>query len=160
MHKKKHISCAVMIVLIVAFDQLTKYLAATYLQNGAVTFIKNFVQFRYAENTGMAFSMFSGARWVFVALTVVICAVGLWYLFSDKCPNLWYYWSAGVIIAGGIGNLIDRALYGYVVDFIEPLFVDFAIFNIADSAVTCGAAVLIVRMIIDAFKDKKKDGID
>ena len=159
MHKKKHISCAVMIALIVAFDQVTKYLAKAYLQNGAVSFIKNFIQFRYAENTGMAFSMFSGARWVFVALTIVICAVGLWYLFSDKCPNLWYYWSIGVIIAGGIGNLIDRALYGYVVDFIEPLFVDFAIFNIADCAVTCGATVLIAVMVIDLFK-KDKNGKD
>ena len=152
MHKKKHISCAVMILLIVAFDQITKYLAKAYLQNGAVTFIKGFVQFRYAENTGMAFSMFSGARWIFVGLTVVICAVGLWYLFSDKCTNLWYYWSIGVVIAGGIGNLIDRALYGYVVDFIEPLFVNFAVFNIADSAVTCGAAVLIGAMVVDLFR--------
>ncbi len=146
-----------MIVLIVAFDQFSKYLAAKYLQNGAVTIIKNFVQFRYAENTGMAFSMFSGARWIFVGLTIVICAVGLWYLFSDRCNDLWYYWSIGVIISGGIGNLIDRALYGYVVDFIEPLFVDFAIFNIADSAVTCGAAVLIVKMIIDSLRKDGKD---
>ena len=159
MHKKKHISCAVMIVLIVLFDQFTKYLAKTYLQNSAVVFIKNFVQFRYAENTGMAFSMFSGARWIFVALTIIICALGLWYLFSNRCSDLWYYWSIAVIISGGIGNLIDRALYGYVVDFIEPLFVDFAIFNIADSAVTLGAAVLIVKMIIDVFRDIK-DGKD
>ena len=159
MHKKKHISCAVMIVLIVAFDQFTKYLAKTHLQNSAVVFIKNFVKFQYAENTGMAFSMFSGARWIFVVLTIIICAVGLWYLFSDRCADLWYYWSIAVIISGGIGNLIDRALYGYVVDFIEPLFVDFAIFNIADSAVTLGSAVLIVKMIVDIFRDKK-DGKD
>lgn len=152
MHKKKHISCAVMIILIVAFDQITKYLAKAFLQGSAVGFIKGFVQFRYAENTGMAFSMFSGARWIFVVLTIIICAAGLWYLFSDRCPNLWYYWSIGVIIAGGLGNLIDRALYGYVVDFIEPLFVNFAVFNIADSAVTCGAAVLIITMVIDLFR--------
>ena len=155
MHKKKHISCAVMIVLIVAFDRITKYMAQAHLQNGAKPFIKNFIQFRYAENTGMAFSMFSGARWIFVALTIAICAAGLWYLFSNKCPNLWYYWSIGVIISGGIGNLIDRALYGYVVDFIEPLFVDFAIFNIADCAVSCGAAVLIAAMVIDLFRNKE-----
>lgn len=144
-----------MIILIVAFDQITKYLAKTYLQNEAKVFIPNIVQFRYAENTGMAFSLFSGARWIFVVLTAIICIVGLWYLFSNRCQSLWYYWSIGVIISGGIGNLIDRALYGYVVDFIEPLFVDFAIFNIADSAVTCGAAVLIICLIVDAFRDKK-----
>lgn len=160
MHKKKHISCAVMIVLIVAFDQITKYLAKTHLQNGAVTFIKNFVQFRYAENTGMAFSMLSGARWIFVVLTIAICGAGLWYLFSDRCPSLWHYWSIGVVIAGGIGNLIDRALYGYVVDFIEPLFVNFAIFNIADSAVTLGATVFIVNLVVELFKSDKKNEKD
>ena len=141
-----------MIILIVAFDQITKYLAKNHLQNGAVSFIKNFVQFRYAENTGMAFSMFSGARWIFVVLTIIVCAVGLWYLFSNRCKSLWYYWSIGVVIAGGIGNLIDRVLYGYVVDFIEPLFVNFAIFNIADCAATCGAAVLIAAMLVDLFR--------
>ena len=67
MHKKKHIWCSIMIILIVAFDQITKYLAEYHLNNpgeqGKVI-IKNFLQFRYVQNTGMAFSLFSGARWI------------------------------------------------------------------------------------------------
>lgn len=159
MHKKKHIWCSVMIVLIVAFDQLTKYLATTYLKGGEIVeFIPNFIQFRYAENTGMAFSMLSGARWLFVAITTLVCVGVLVYLFSNKCKNLWAYWSLGVIVSGGIGNLIDRALYGFVVDFIEPIFIDFAVFNIADCAVTCGAVVLIGYLVVDVFKSgEKKD---
>jgi signal peptidase II len=158
MHKKKHIWCSVMIILIVAFYQLTKYLAKSALYGGKiVNFIPKLVQFRYAENTGMAFSMFSGARWIFIVLTVAVCALALWYLFSNKCKSLWLYWSIGVVVAGGIGNLIDRALYGYVVDFIEPVFVNFAVFNIADCAVTCGAVVLVAYLFIDVFKKEDKN---
>lgn len=156
-HTKKHISCTIMIILIVAFDQITKYFASLKLADGSVAkFIPGVVQFRYAENTGMAFSMLSGARWVFIALTVVVCVGVFYYLFSNRCKNLWLYWSLGVILSGGIGNLIDRIRFGYVVDFIEPTFVNFAIFNIADCAVTCGAVVLVGYLLYDAFKDVKK----
>ena len=156
-HLTKHISCTIMIVLIVAFDQITKYFASLRLSDGDVVgFIPGVVRFRYAENTGMAFSMLSGARWVFIVLTVCVCVGVLYYLFSNRCKSLWLYWSLGVVVSGGIGNLIDRICYGYVVDFIEPTFVDFAVFNIADCAVTCGALVLIGYLLIDAFKDAKK----
>lgn len=158
MHKKKHISCSIMILLIVAFDQITKYFAQLNLYSGEVkTFIPNMVQFRYAENTGMAFSMFSGARWLFIVLTVIVCAFVLWYMFSNRCKSLWLYWSLGVVLAGGVGNLIDRVRFGYVVDFIEPTFVNFAVFNIADCAVTCGAVVLIAYLVFDALKKDKSE---
>lgn len=156
-HTKKHISCSIMIILIVALDQITKYFASLKLADGSVAkFIPGVVQFKYAENTGMAFSMLSGARWVFIALTVVVCVGVFYYLFSNRCKSLWLYWSLGVILSGGIGNLIDRIRFGYVVDFIEPTFVNFAIFNIADCAVTCGAVVLVGYLLYDAFKDVKK----
>lgn len=158
MHKKKHISCSIMIILIVAFDRITKVLAVNKLSDGAAAkFIPGILQFRYAENTGMAFSLFSGARWIFIIITLVVCAAVLWYMFSNKCKILWLYWSLGVIAAGGIGNLIDRVCFGYVVDFIEPVFVNFAVFNIADCAVTCGAVVLIAYLVVDAFKKDKSE---
>ena len=91
-HIKKHISCTIMIVFIVAFDQITKYFASLKLADGSVAkFIPGVVQFKYAENTGMAFSMLSGARWVFIALTVVVCVGVFYYLFSNRCKNLWLY---------------------------------------------------------------------
>lgn len=146
-----------MVVLIVAFDQITKYLATIKLAQGKiVSFIPKAVQFRYAENTGMAFSMLSGARWIFVALTVAVCVGVFYYLFFNKCKSLWLYWSLGVVLAGGVGNLIDRIRFGYVVDFIEPTFMDFAVFNIADCAVTCGAVVLVGYLVIDMLLEMKK----
>lgn len=160
LHLKKHIWCTVMMILIVAFDQITKYFATLYLSDGkTVTLIKNVVQFKFALNKGIAFSMFSNSRWFFVALTAIVCIAFLVYLYTNKCPSLWAYWSIGVITAGGIGNLIDRALYGYVVDFIEPTFVDFAIFNISDCAVTLGAISLMICIIADFFKKDNKPNI-
>lgn len=158
MSRIKHISCSIMIILIVAFDQITKYLATVNLSSGKiVNFIPKLVQFRYAENTGMAFSMLSGARIVFIIVTAIVCIGVLVYLYSNKCKSLWMYWSLGVIVAGGIGNLIDRIRFGYVVDFIEPIFVDFAVFNIADCAVTCGSVVLIGYLLLDVFKKDKSE---
>ena len=75
-----------------------------------------------------------------------------------KCQkNLWLYWTIGVLSAGAIGNLIDRICLGYVVDFINPIFVNFAIFNIADCAVTLGAISLIAYLVLDMFKKESKD---
>ena len=156
-HTKKHISCIFMIVLIVLFDRLTKYLAEKELIDGSIAnFIPGVVQFRYAENTGMAFSMLSGARWIFIAVTIVACVGVLYYMLSNRCKSLWLYWSLGVVVSGGIGNLVDRIVYGYVVDFIEPVFIDFAVFNIADCAVTCGAVSLVIYLVVDIIKDSKK----
>lgn len=145
-----------MIFLIIVFDQVTKHFASLNLKDGrAVKFLPGIVQFRYAENTGMAFSMLSGARWVFIVITMVVCIGVLYYLFSNRCKSLWLYWSLGVIASGGIGNLIDRICYGFVVDFIEPTFMNFAVFNIADCAVTCGAVSLVAYIIFDIIKDAK-----
>ena len=100
-HRKKHIWASIMILLIVAFDQVTKRLAESALMGGKiVTLLPGAVQLRYARNTGMAFSLFSGARWVFVALTALVCAGVLFYMFRNKCRSLWGYWSLGVLVAG------------------------------------------------------------
>lgn len=157
--KNKKLWCAVMILLIVAFDQITKYFAKAYLYGkGAKEFIKGVVEFVYAENTGVAFSLFNGGRWFFVVLTAVVVIACLIYMFKDKGQNnLWLFWSLGVIVSGAIGNLIDRIFLGYVVDFINPTFVNFAVFNIADCAVTVGTISFLAWAIIDLFKGDKSD---
>lgn len=158
---KKHIWCSIMIVLITAFDQVTKMLAKNALYpDKSAGFINGFVQFRYCENTGMAFSIGSGGRWAFVILSTVVIAGVLFYMFSDKCKSLWEYWSLGVVVAGGLGNLIDRVFNGYVVDMIEPLFVDFAVFNIADCAVTLGACSFVLHLICGLIRDLPKKGVE
>lgn len=153
----KNIWSPVMIVLIIAFDQLTKYFAKSALYpDKAKDFIKGFIEFRYAENTGVAFSMFSGGRWFFIVLTAVVTIGVLIFMFKKAQENLWLYWTLGVLAAGAIGNLIDRIYLGYVIDFINPTFVNFAVFNIADCAVTLGAVSLVAYLIFDMLKNKDK----
>lgn len=148
-----------MIILIVAFDRITKYFAKLYLYGkGAKTFIKGVAEFVYAENTGVAFSLFSGGRWFFIILTAVAVIACIFYMFKGNGnKNLWMFWSLGVIVSGAIGNLIDRIFLGYVIDFINPTFVNFAVFNIADCAVTLGAISLIAYLLVDIFKGEKKE---
>lgn len=153
----KNIWSPVMIVFIIAFDQLTKYFAKSALYpDKAKDFIKGFLEFRYAENTGVAFSMFSGGRWFFIALTTIVAIGMLVYMFTKAQKNLWLYWTLGVLAAGAIGNLIDRICLGYVIDFINPTFVNFAVFNIADCAVTLGAVSLVAYLVFDMFNNKDK----
>ena len=157
--RNKNLWSAVMIIVIIAIDQLTKYFAKSALYpDKAKDFIKGFIEFRYAENTGMAFSMFSGARWFFVALTAVVVIAMFVYMFKKCQKNLWLYWTIGVLISGAVGNLIDRIFLGYVIDFINPTFVNFAIFNIADCAVTLGAVSLVAYLVFDMFKKDNKEG--
>lgn len=157
--KNKNIWCAIMIILIVAFDRITKYFAKLYLYGkGAKAFIKGVVEFVYAENTGVAFSMFSGGRWFFILLTAVAVVACLVYMFKGNGKNnLWLFWSLGVIVSGAVGNLIDRIFLGYVIDFINPTFVNFAVFNIADCAVTLGAVSLIAYLLVDIIKSSKEE---
>lgn len=156
--KSKNFWVLVMIVLIVAFDRITKILAKSYLfPDKAKTLIKGFLEFRYAENTGAAFSMLSGGRWLLIVFTVISLAVCFCYMFSKKGQSdLWLFWTLGVFISGGIGNLIDRVFLGYVIDFINPLFVDFAIFNIADCAVTLSGVSFVAYIVFISFKKEKK----
>ena len=153
----KKVGAVIALVLLVGADQLTKQLAAAYLYPDKIaTAIPGFIQFHYAENTGMAFSLLENARWLFVAVTGVACAAILIYLFFFKCRSYWLFWSLVVVAAGGIGKLIDRVLFGYVIDFIEPVFVDFAIFNFADCLINVGAASLIVYLIADLVRESRR----
>lgn len=158
--KNKNIWSVVMMIMIVAFDQITKYIAKSYLYpDKAKDFMKGFVEFRYAENTGVAFSLFSGGRWIFIVLTSAVAIGILVYMFKRAQNNLWLYWTLGVLASGAIGNIIDRVYLGYVIDFINPTFVNFAVFNIADCAVTLGTISLIAYLVSDMFKKESKKEI-
>ena len=148
----------VVMIALVAVDQIIKLLVVKYLEPiGSMPLIKGFVSFTYSENTGAAFGSFSKYTYLLSIVTFIVIAVGLYYIFSKKIKFGIEYCSIVAVLSGGIGNLIDRVIRGYVVDFIEPLFIDFAIFNFADMLITCGAVVLICYLIVDIIKDYKKE---
>ena len=140
------------IVAVVGLDQLTKWLAVINLKGEAsFPFWQDVLHFTYAENKGMAFSLFSGEneRWIFMLFSTVAIVGILLYLIFWRPESRWMQVSLAMIAGGGIGNMIDRVLLGYVVDFIDFTLIDFAIFNVADSFVCVGAGILIVCLVLD-----------
>lgn len=133
--------------LLVAADQLIKYFVAAYLQPvGAVNVIDNLIELVYYENTGMSFGMLEGARWIFIIFTAVAMAVMIYLLFRNKNEKKLYYISIALIIGGGIGNMIDRILYGYVIDYFRLSFFP-PICNFADYCIVIGAVLLAVYVL-------------
>ena len=144
------------VALLVAADQITKLLISSHYELGESTHVINgLLDFIYVQNRGAAFGMLSNQRWIFLVLTTVII-IGICYLWCKGfIDHMTGRVSAVLIVAGGIGNMIDRIALGYVVDFIDvsPLF-DFAVFNFADCCVTVGAVVMAVYVLF-FFDDRK-----
>ena len=141
----------------IILDQLTKWLAVTLLQgNPSVPIIPEVFQLTYLENPGAAFGMLQNNRWVFLIVsTVGILAVFLYLLMKRPASKLLCL-SLSFIVGGGIGNMIDRVLLGYVVDFFDFCLINFAIFNVADSFVCVGAGLLSLWVILDTIAEEKR----
>jgi len=138
-----------------ALDRATKLLAARFLDGaGRVPFLPGVLNLNYAENTGVAFSMMSGNALVVLILSLLLVAgVLVWLVFGRERSTL-VRLGLWLIAAGGVGNLFDRVAYGYVVDFIEFAFVEFAIFNVADICVCLGAGLAILGEWLKDGKEK------
>lgn len=153
------IAVAIGILLAVA-DQVIKLLVSTYLKEiGSVSVIDNLLSFTYVENSGVAFGSFAGNRWLFVVLTSALIAAIIFYMFKKKPKSRLFYTSVALIIGGGIGNLIDRIAYGYVIDYISLSFFP-PVCNFADYCITVGTVLLMVYVLFfsdTAKKDIKND---
>ena len=147
-------------VIVVAVDQYTKYLTlANIALFEHIPFIPNFLGFTYVQNTGAAFSSFEGQQWLFVLIFAALTVGILWEYFKSPMPfTKFERWCIASVYAGGLGNMIDRVRYGYVVDMIETLFMDFPVFNVADCFITCGCFALIISLFFNRefWKEDKK----
>lgn len=136
-------------IILVAADQFIKVWAINELKPvKAMDFIQfgelDVMDLRYVENTGAAFSSFSGARWFLVGL-VIVMLIGLTiFVVKYKYKHPFFMISAVMVISGGIGNLIDRVRFGYVVDYLDVKLFNFAVFNFADICVVLGAIFLLI----------------
>lgn len=160
MNKKVRLCMDIVIaVVLVWFDQFTKKLAVSKLMNKpAFPIIKGVLEFDYLENRGVAFGMLQGQK-IFILLVGFVFIVGLLF-FMLKMPEGKKFTVLHVIlsavIAGGIGNIIDRVKLEYVIDFISFVLIDFPIFNVADCYVVCGM-IAMCFMILFVFKDDDFD---
>lgn len=132
----------------VLFDQITKQIFDAHQVGETVAEpLPGLIAFRLARNTGGAWGMFGDMTFILIALSLLICAAVIFYLFVVT-PDASVLLTVGLslVFAGGVGNLIDRLTGGYVVDFIQTLFMDFPVFNIADIGVTCGVVITMIAL--------------
>lgn len=149
----------IIIAVLVVIDQLTKYLVVLNLETGESGLtIPHFIEIHYVRNYGGMMGTFDGMGKILGAATILILVAAIIFLMLKKIKMGVPYICAVMIISGGIGNLIDRMRLGYVIDFINVLFVKFYVFNFADCLVTVGAFLLIFYEIWLMFKDSKKKG--
>ncbi len=107
------------------------------------------VRFRLVHNTGAAWGMFGDSTFLLGVVSIVVCLVLVAYLFFlSPRPGMLEVVGVALVVAGGLGNAFDRFTLGYVVDFIEPVFIDFPVFNVADIGVTCGFVLFVAGMIL------------
>ena len=149
-------------IVLVALDQLVKHLVLTYIPlYGRVPFIPYIMDLTFVKNTGAAFSILSDHTWVLTLCSLImsiVLAVAIWKkYFAHPLGRT----ALTLVLAGAIGNLIDRAVRGYVVDMFHTLFMEFAVFNVADICVVVGgiAAGLYYVFLYDKLEGKGKETV-
>lgn len=145
-------------ILLVVLDQVVKYLVRVNIPlGGSAAFLPPVLELTYVRNTGAAFSLLEEHTWL---LTVVSGAVvvGIAVLMWKKVfPHPLGMIPLALVLAGGLGNLIDRVFLGYVTDMFRTLFINFAVFNVADICITVGGFWLMVYVIFGIKKPEKKE---
>lgn len=146
-------------VLLVAIDQVVKYLVLQYIPLGShVPFIPHLLELTYVQNTGAAFSMFEEHTWLLALISLVmsvVLALAIWKsFFRHPLGKV----TLTLLLAGAVGNLIDRVFRHFVVDMFNVLFMNFAVFNVADICVVVGgiAAGVYYLFLMDKLEGKEK----
>lgn len=123
-------------------------------------FLPGILKLFYVENRGAAFSLGEGSGWLFVLLALAVCVAVAVYLLRAHCVSKLEVIGLGMVVGGGIGNAIDRILFGYVVDFLATEFIEFPVFNVADIGITCGVVIAFVGYLFLSPANEKGCGCD
>lgn len=147
----------------VVLDQVVKYLVVRNIPLGGIVPVwPGVIHLTYVRNTGMSFSLLEGQRWFFVVMTVVILALLVLAVRRKWVSHPLGLWALAAIAGGAVGNFIDRLRLGYVIDMFEVEFMRFAVFNVADSFLVCGAILLVVYALFfdHRAKEEKRHDLD
>ncbi len=150
----------VVTAVLIAADQLTKLAAVHGLVNHPVSIWDGVIELCYSENRGIAWGLFQDRRWIVIGITGLVLTALLVVLMSGRFRQSRLISIGGaMVLAGGVGNLIDRVMNGYVVDFIHYYkWFDFPVFNLADCCVTIGAVLILVYVFFFSGKETEKEG--
>ena len=141
----------ILTILVILVDFFSKYIVSKLMTvNETITLINNFFRITYVKNTGAAFSFFSNNTILVIIISVVVIGFLLFYIYKNKGNNKLENVSYAFILGGAIGNLIDRLVYGYVIDFLdfEILSYDAPIFNLADTFIVIGVLLFLINTLI------------
>lgn len=139
--------------IIVLIDQVSKYLTQAYVDIGQqIEWIPGLLSITHIHNTGAAWSILEGQMWFFYIITVIVAVMIIYYMQQMKNEPL-LKTGLAFILGGAVGNFIDRLMHQYVIDMIQLDFIDFPIFNLADTALTIGVILLFIQYI---FLDRQE----
>ena len=154
-------SYAIFVVLLVLADQIVKFAVRANIDLGqSVPFIPYVMDLTYVQNTGAAFSILRTHTWLLTLTSLVVVLVMCYLIVKGFFHNTLGRWSATLVLAGGIGNLIDRAVFGFVTDMFQTTFIDFPVFNVADCCITVGVPLLFLYVLLYMGKSEKETGQD
>jgi signal peptidase II len=149
--------CFVFAALVVVLDQFFKHWVMLTLElGGKMDIVPGIIELTHVQNNGAAFSILSDQRWLLAGISFLATVV-LIFILMRYTEGFWGSLGLAAVLGGTAGNLIDRVFQGYVVDMFNPLFVDFAVFNIADIFLTLGFATFCIHFIISSVKLKKHE---
>ena len=151
-------SYAILAVILVIMDQLTKYAVRAGIPlGGTKPFIPGILDLPYVQNTGAAFSILRTHTWLLTLTSAVVVLVICYLIVKGFFKNALGRWAAMLVLAGGMGNLIDRAVFGCVTDMLKTTFIDFPVFNVADCCITVGVPLLFLYVLLYVGRDEKKE---
>lgn len=145
---RRKITIPLTIGLLIVLDQLVKWTIVSNIKLGEVKgFIPSIMSLTYLQNTGAAFSILENQQWLFTVITLLVIGGAIWYLIKNIKGSFWLISGLTLIIAGGLGNFIDRLRQGFVVDMFQVDFINFAVFNVADTYLTFGVLIMLLVII-------------
>ena len=155
--RKKILIYELIIILLIGIDQISKLLALNYLKDiRSIPIIQNVFHLTYVENRGAAFGMFQNNQIIFIVVALIASIVGLYALHSKKINSKICKTSIMLIIAGALGNLIDRIRLDFVVDYFDFVFIWNYVFNLADCFIVVGTILLCLYVLIKSDKTEKE----
>lgn len=146
----------VLAAAVVGADQLVKWLVRGHIALGEhVSLLPGLMDLTYVQNTGAAFSMFSAHPWLLTVLSAVLSVAFAVVLVRRMLPHWTGMLAMALLLGGAVGNLIDRAVLGFVTDMFATTFIRFAVFNVADIGVVLGGVLLCIDVLFFSGKERK-----
>ncbi|WP_155965717.1 signal peptidase II [Streptococcus ruminantium] len=136
------------IAVLIGLDQLVKGWTVANIELDTVRdFVPGFMSLAYLRNYGAAYSILQNQQWFFTIVTIIVMIGLVWYFIKQINGSFWILFSLSLIMAGGLGNFIDRVRLGYVVDMFHLDFINFPVFNVADICLTVGVGILFICIL-------------